>query len=171
MTKKNRTGVFAPGNTGPDGGYIVGKNQPPVDTRFKAGDKRPRGLRVRGTRNLATDLRDELEGKVEVSVNGFRKMVSRQRAVIMRLAEKASRGDTRAMQLMLEYQQRIVEPLLVAEVVKASQKTDMDLSVLTVNELSTLEYLMCKASGEAYTGDARPYIEMLNDETHFRYRP
>jgi hypothetical protein len=90
MSKKRKGDGFAPGNTGPDGSYVVGKKKPPVETRFKPGDARRRGRREKGTRNLATDLREELESKVDVSVGGVRSSVTRQRATIMRLAENAS---------------------------------------------------------------------------------
>ena len=147
MPKKRRTDSFAPGNTGPDGTYIVGKNKPPVGTRFKPGDGRRRGRRDKGTRNLATDLREELENKVEISVGGVRKTVSRQRAVMMRLADNASRGETRAIALVVKYDQHLIEPMRAAELTQTRQEDDYDYSRLTVTEHRQLEQLMTKARG------------------------
>lgn len=161
MGNKRRPTEFAAGNTDPNGGYLVGKNKPPVATRFKAGDGRKRGRRPKGTRNLASDLRDELEAKVEVSVGGVRKTVSRQRSVVMRLADNASRGQTNAIALILEYQQKVVEPLLGAELERAAKRGGVDLSQLNMTELQVLEYLMCKANGEPYTGTLLPVINLL----------
>ena len=58
----------APGNVTLDGDYIVGKGKPPDSGKFRAGDGRQRGRRPKGTRNLATDLRAELDARVTVNV-------------------------------------------------------------------------------------------------------
>jgi hypothetical protein len=149
VSKRRKGDGFAPGNTGPDGNYVVGKNKPPVGTQFKPGDARRRGRREKGTRNLATDLREELESKVDVSVGGVRSSVTRQRAIIMRLAENASRGETRAIALLVQYQQNLIEPMLAEELQRSQQDDEMDYSLLSVDELLLMEQMLLKAGAKA----------------------
>lgn len=163
MPRKTRGDGFAPSNTGPDGNYIVEKNKPPVGTRFKPGDGRRRGRRDKGTRNLATDLREVLEQKVDVSLGGVRKKVSRQRALIMRLADNASRGETRAIALVVDYQQRMIEPMLANELKREQQEDEIDYSRLTVNELRQLEQLLLKAAGKPDFGEAELIPDNLDE--------
>lgn len=102
-------------------------------------------------------------------MNGIRKLVSRQRAILMRLGDNASRGQTRAIQLVLEYQQRIVEPILAAELEQASKNGKFYTKSFTLMEMRVLEYLLCKAEGKTYTGDPTPFVEMLKDRPKFQF--
>ncbi|MFT5181537.1 MAG: hypothetical protein ACI8S3_001421 [Alphaproteobacteria bacterium] len=77
-------------------GYTVGYGKPPPGTRFKKGQSgNPKG-RVRGTRDLKTDLSEELAEQITVTEGGRTRRVSKQRAIVKRLAEQALRGDMRA---------------------------------------------------------------------------
>ena len=83
-----------------DDDYDVGYGKPPKATQFKAGQSgNPKG-RPGGTRNLKTDLLEELNQKVQVTVGGRILSVSKQRAMLMRASEKALKGDMRAIELL-----------------------------------------------------------------------
>ena len=149
MANRKRGRDYAPDNVNAQGDYIVGKNRPPEKGKFRAGDGRPRGKRSKGTRNLATDLREELETKVTVNVGGKQVKVTRQRAILMRLGDNASRGQNPAIAMALDYQQRIVEPILAEEQRRAEKEIALDLSRLNLAELDTLKQLLKKAHNQA----------------------
>jgi len=144
MTRRKRPGEYALDNVDQQGRYIVGKNRPPESGKFKAGDGRKRGRRKQGTRNLATDLRDELDSTLTVTMGGEQKRMSRQRAIVTRLADNACRGQNAAIDLVLRYQQRLVEPLLSREMQPLSHQ---DLECLSVFELQILLFLSNKING------------------------
>ena len=143
---------FDPSNTAENGDFIVGKARPPESGKFRKGDGRKRGRRPKGTNNLATDLRKELESRVTVTVGGVPKKVSRQQAIVMRLADNATKGQPSATALTLEYQQRLVDPALAREERQRLAQTKQDFSRLSVEELLILEYLMSKS----YEGKSAP---------------
>jgi hypothetical protein len=90
----------------------IGKNPA---WKFRTGDGRQRGRRRKGTKNLATDLREELDARVIVTVGGSSKKITRQRAILMRLADNATKGQNPAIAMALDYKQRLVEPLFAKE--------------------------------------------------------
>ena len=81
----------------------VGYGRPPVHTRFKPGQSgNPRG-RKKGTLNFATDLKRTLEAPITLTDPGKKpRKVSTQTAVLLRLREKALKGDARALDRLLE---------------------------------------------------------------------
>ncbi len=82
--------------------YAVGYGKPPVQSRFKPGQSgNPRG-RPRGTRNLKTDLVEELSETLMVTENGRPRRISKQRAMVKALTARALKGDTRAAGLLVE---------------------------------------------------------------------
>ena len=142
MPRKERFG-FDPSNTAPDGHYIVGKGRPPEAGKFRKGDGRKRGRRSKGTKNLATSLQETLEGKVLVNVKGVPKQVSRQDAILMRLADNATtKGQNSAIALILDLQQRLVDPRLAEQ--DAVPARNPKLKKLSSDELDTLLYLTAK---------------------------
>ena len=102
MTKDRDPGRYFPGNLGPDGRYLVGKGKPPESGKFRAGDGRQRGRRRKGTKNLATDLMEELDARVTVTVGGTSKRITRQRAIVMRMADNATKGQNPAIAMTLD---------------------------------------------------------------------
>jgi hypothetical protein len=74
----------------------VGYCRPPKHKRFKPGESgNPKG-RLKGARNLRTDLLDELAQQVRVSEGSRKSTVSKQRALLKGLIAKAIKGDARA---------------------------------------------------------------------------
>jgi hypothetical protein len=74
----------------------VGYGRPPAASRFKAGHSgNPRG-RPKGTKNLLSDLREELSEKINIREGGKQQRVSKQRAFIKSLVAAAVKGDARA---------------------------------------------------------------------------
>jgi len=79
----------------------VGYKRPPTHTRFQKGQSgNPRG-RQKGVRNFAADVKCSLEIPVTVNDKGRVRRVSTQRALILRLREKALKDNLRALETFL----------------------------------------------------------------------
>ena len=88
------------------GDYKIGYGKPPVGRRFKKGQcGNPKG-RPRGTKNLRTDLNEELEEMIDVQQGGQTIRISKQRALIKTLTNEALKKDTRAIQIVLNLMHR-----------------------------------------------------------------
>jgi hypothetical protein len=86
----------------------IGYGQPPKSTRFKPGKSgNPKG-RPAGSRNLATDLSDELSQKITVREGGLTQRLTKQRALIKSLMAKALQGDVKATSAMLGLYARVL---------------------------------------------------------------
>ena len=93
----------------------VGFKKPPPETRFKKGQSgNPKG-RPKGTKNLKTDLQEELEEMVLVREGNRETQISKQRAMVKSLMAKAVKGDTRAANLLLQRIERLLEANVAAE--------------------------------------------------------
>jgi hypothetical protein len=119
--------------------YSVGYSRPPREHRFKPGQSgNPKG-RPKGKKNTATVLREILDRKVEMRIGGILRKVCMREAMLMRFAEAALKGDTKAAGFLL-------------------QRYDMDetvndhsTDVATQDELEIIEAFMqrhAKAKGE-----------------------
>ena len=91
------------------GDYEVGHSKPPKEHQFKPGQSgNPKG-RPKGSKNLATDVSEELSETVPVREGGKVKHITKQRALIKAQCAKGAGGDTRAAQavfsLMASYLQ------------------------------------------------------------------
>jgi hypothetical protein len=88
-----------------DRDYAVGYGKPPGATRFQKGQSgNPTGRR-RGSRDLSTILEEELEQRVVIRENGKQKTITKRRASMKQLVNKAASGDHRALQLLINHQQ------------------------------------------------------------------
>lgn len=89
------------GNRENEPNYLIGYGKPPTQTRFKPGHSGNQKGRPRGGRNLKTELAEEMQESIVIHEGGKRKKVSKQRAIIKRLAEKSLTGDVRAARELL----------------------------------------------------------------------
>ncbi|MEO6381489.1 MAG: DUF5681 domain-containing protein [Nitrobacter sp.] len=146
---------FAPGNTSPDGSYLVGKNKPPESGKFRANDGRLRGRRRKGTKNLATDFEEEMVSRVTVSVGGQQKRVTRQRSIVMRVLDNASRGQNSAINMVFSWNAKFgagTESDAQADQAREELASEAfpNFSDLTADELEEFGRLMAKAAGQPY---------------------
>ena len=94
---------------GSDPDYEVGYARPPKETQFKpAQSGNPRG-RPKGTKNLKTDLQEELREQVVVREGERSRKVSKQRAFLMALMAKSLKGDVRAANTLLSMIWRLTD--------------------------------------------------------------
>lgn len=93
--------------TGSD--YEVGYGKPPLHTRFQPGRSgNPRG-RPKGTKNLKTDLMEELGEKILVREGEQSRRVSKQRAFVKAVVARTLNGDVRAASLLMSMTMRLLD--------------------------------------------------------------
>ncbi|NBU69964.1 MAG: hypothetical protein EBS53_00720 [Bacteroidetes bacterium] len=79
----------------------VGYKKPPVATQFAKGKSgNPKG-RPKGSKNLRTILTQELSEKITVHENGRSRRFTMQEVMIKQAVQKAVKGDSKALQLLL----------------------------------------------------------------------
>jgi 16S rRNA G966 N2-methylase RsmD len=109
--------------------YAVGYGRRPQHTRFKPGRSgNPKG-RSKGTKNLKTDLMEELSERITVSEGGKPKKLSKQRALLKSLLAKAiAKGDARAANILINLILRVLE--ISAEEREEDLISEDDLAIL-----------------------------------------
>ena len=89
-----------------DAGYC----KPPKKWQFKPGQSgNPRG-RPKGTKNLKTDLQEELSEKVRIREGDKFMNVSKQRISVKRLVEGAAKGEPRQLDILFNLAMRLLPP-------------------------------------------------------------
>ncbi len=89
--------------------YEVGYGKPPKRTRFQPGQSgNPRG-RPKGTKNLKTDLMEELGEKIVVREGDRPQKISKQRALLKSVVNRAIQGDARATAIALSTMMRLLD--------------------------------------------------------------
>jgi hypothetical protein len=90
--------------------YEIGYGKPPIPTRFKQGQSgNPKG-RPKGSKNLRTDLAEEMSEKVTIREGGHARTVSKQRAMIKAMTAKALNGDINAIAKLCGLVERTLLP-------------------------------------------------------------
>jgi hypothetical protein len=85
-----------------DGEYEVGFGKPPRNTQFQKGKSgNPKG-RPRGSKNFSTVFEEELQQRVIVREKGKQKAITKLRACIKQLVNKAASGDPRAIKALVD---------------------------------------------------------------------
>jgi hypothetical protein len=135
--------------------YTVGYGKPPSRTQFQKGHSGNPTGRPKGTKNLKTDLVEELQERILVREAGGEKQLSKQRALLKSLTAKAIKGDTRAANIVLSMMLRILEddPDSGAETPLSSEEWDI---------LRTLEERLPGAPGADDGGDRRTVTGLTN---------
>lgn len=110
--------------------YEVGYRKPPKSNRFKPGQSgNPRG-RSKGTRNLKTDLTEELGETILVQEGGEPRKLSKQRAVVKSLVNRTLKGDARAANSLLSMMMRLLDTGEGAEADGSDDLHDDELAIL-----------------------------------------
>ena len=97
MARRNTTASTGDGKKG----YEVGYGKPPTHTQYRPGQSGYPGRR-KGVRNLKTDVKRTLALPVKVTERGRTRTRSTQEAALMVLREKALKGNTRALERIVE---------------------------------------------------------------------
>lgn len=84
-----------------DGTYDVGYGKPPAETRFQKGQSGNPNGRPKGSKNLATIVRQAANERVTIVVKGKQRSITKLEAAAKQLANKAAQGDLKAMQMLL----------------------------------------------------------------------
>jgi hypothetical protein len=91
------------------GEYHVGYGKPPKHSQFKPGKSgNPQG-RTKGTKNLKTDLAEELSEKIVVHEGGSSQKISKQRALVKSLVTRTLQGDGPAAKSLLPMMMRLLD--------------------------------------------------------------
>ena len=83
----------------------------------------------KGSRNLASDLEDELKEMITVREGDRRRTVTKQRAMLKALTAKAMQGDSKAANLIVSMVYRVLTP----------ETGEIDDEVLEAEDLAILE--------------------------------
>ncbi len=89
--------------------YEIGYRRPPSRTRFRKGQSgNPKG-RPKGTKNLKTDLFEELNQPISLREGNKEIRVTKQRAMVKSLMARSLKGDPRSAALLLNMMARFFD--------------------------------------------------------------
>ena len=127
--------------------YEVGYGKPPRDHQFRPGQSgNPKG-RAQGTKNLKTDLAEELQERILVREGERPLEISKQRAIVKTLVTKTLRGDARITSNLLNLMIRVLD--LEGAAADAEQPLSFDESEV----LAAFEERLSRRANRSSTGD------------------
>lgn len=88
--------------------YEVGYCKPPKSAQFRSGISGNPAGRPKGTKNLKTDLQEELSSKINVMEGGNQVTLTKQQALVKTLSTKALKGDLRAINTLVNLINRLL---------------------------------------------------------------
>lgn len=95
--------------------YEVGYRKPPKASRWRKGRSgNPRG-RQKGVPNLKTELIEELGEMIAIKEQGRPRKITKQRGLIKALTAKGVQGDTRALNILINLELRLLHPELIED--------------------------------------------------------
>src|ERR1700675_2186319 len=77
--------------------FKVGYKRPPQHSRFQPGSSGNPSGKQKAVRNLGSDVKRTLEVPVRLNEQGKARRISTQEAILLRLREKALKGDARSL--------------------------------------------------------------------------
>lgn len=117
--------------------YEVGYGRPPKETRFKPGQSgNPKG-RKRKPQSVREQMREILDGKIQVAEGGVVKKRSRRSVMLTSVANNAAKGDLKAADFVLGFSE-------------ALEKPDQDPNQLSPEEQMLLEKIIRDLRGEGW---------------------
>lgn len=109
---------------------MAGYKDPPKHAQFKKGQSGNPNGRPKGTRNLKTDLLEELSEKIPITERGKQRKVSKQRAMIKALMANAVQGDTKSANVLLN---------MLLKFVPQDDEAALSMDDLTATDIAILE--------------------------------
>jgi hypothetical protein len=88
--------------------YKIGRGRPPRHTRWEKGTSGNPGGKKKGTLNLATTFEEALLRQVTVTMDGEKRVISVLDALVMRLLDGGLKGDTKAINSVLDRIERLI---------------------------------------------------------------
>ena len=126
--------------------YAVGYKKPPKKHQFHKGKSGNPNGRPKGTKNLMTDLTEELAERIRIKEGNRTITISKQRAVVKSLVAKTLGGDTRAANTLLNMMFRLIDP---------ADQAVVEERALSGDEQETLAALKERLLGHAAAKDDR----------------
>ena len=128
--------------------YEVGYGKPPKKHRFQKGKSGNTTGRPKGTKNLKTDLMEELGEPVQLREGGKRIKLTKQRAMVKSLVARAIKGNDRAATKLIDLYLKVVG------IEDAASDADLALSPDEQAILKTLEdRILMKVSNRSDVAD------------------
>ena len=121
-------------------GDDVGYRKPPKHTQFKPGKSGNSKGRPKGTKNLKTDLIEELDEKILVHEGDDARKISKQRAVVKSLVSRTLKGDGRAASSLLSMMMKLLDTGAGEEPEGLAELNPDELEVLEAYEQQLIQF-------------------------------